>query len=58
MLPMIVNKIPTESSVPPHTSPTPHGPDDVNSPATQFTSSHDDTMNSAPESTKQLATVT
>jgi hypothetical protein len=55
---MIANKIPKDRSVPPHTSPTPHGPDDVNSPATQFTSSHDDTMNSAPESTKQLATVT
>jgi hypothetical protein len=58
MQPMSTSAIPMLMSDPPHTMDTPHGPDEVNSPATQFTSSHADAMNSAPHASMQAATVT
>ncbi len=58
MQPMMTSTIPTLMSDPPHTIETPHGPDEVNSPATQFTSSHADVMNSPPHASRQAATVT
>jgi hypothetical protein len=58
MEPMRNRKIPITRSEPPAVRPTPHGPEDVISPATQFTSSHDDTMNNPPHATMHDATVT
>jgi hypothetical protein len=51
-------KIPITRREPPAVRPTPHGPEDVISPATQFTSSHDDTMNNPPLRTMHDAIVT